>query len=124
MAERAQQALCLERRSLTLATGEIATQRVYGVTSLTPDQLDLSKVLVRWRGHWSIENREHWVRDVIMAEDASRVHLAAVPQVLAGLRNAVISLCRAVGMPNIKAARRHFALNLDQAFSFVCGSLD
>ena len=120
----AQQALCLERRSLTLATGEIATQRVYGVTSLTPDQLDLSKVLVRWRGHCSIENREHWVRDVIMAEDASRVHLAAVPQVLACLRNAVISLCRAVGLPNIKAARRHFALHLDQTLSFVCGSLE
>ena len=119
-----QQALCLERRSIRLSTGEISTEVVYGLTSLTPDQLDLAKVLLRWRGHWGIENRLHWVRDVILAEDTCRVHQAAVPQVLAALRNAVISFCRAIAMPNIKDARRHFALNLDQALSFVCGSLE
>jgi hypothetical protein len=120
----AEQALCLERRVILLSTGEISTEKVYGLTSLAPDQLDLSKVRARWRGHWGIENREHWVRDVIMAEDSCRVHQAALPQVLAALRNTVISLCRAIGMPSIKDARRHFALNLDQAFSFVCGSLE
>jgi hypothetical protein len=36
----------------------------------------------------------------------------------------VISLSHALGIPSIKNARRHFALNLDQAFSFVCGSLE
>jgi hypothetical protein len=119
-----EQVLCLERRSIRLSTGEISTETVYGLTSLTPDQLDLAHVLTRWRGHWGIENREHWVRDVILAEDSCRVHQAALPQVLAALRNTVISLCRAVGMPSIKNARRHFALNLDQALSFVCGSLE
>jgi hypothetical protein len=119
-----EQALCLERRVIRLATGEISTETVYGITSLAPDQLDLSKVLERWRGHWGIENREHWVRDVIMAEDASRVHRGALPQVMACLRNAVISFVHAIGMPNVKDARRHFALNLDQAFSFICGALE
>ncbi len=119
-----EQALCLERRRICFATGEISTKIVYGLTSLTPDQLDLAKVLARWRGHWGIENREHWVRDVIMAEDACRVHHATRSQVLAALRNTVISLAHALGMPSIKDARRHFALNLDHAFSFVCGSLE
>ena len=119
-----EQALCLERRRVSLATGEISTEIVYGLTSLAPDQLDLAKVLTRWRGHWGIENREHWVRDVLMAEDACRVHQSTRSQVLAALRNAVISLCHALGRPSIKDARRHFALNLDQAFAFVCGSLD
>ncbi len=45
------QALCLERRHIALATGEISTEIVYGLTSLAPDQLDLAKVLTRWRGH-------------------------------------------------------------------------
>lgn len=115
----AEQALCLERRVVRLSTGEISTETVYGLISLASDQLDLSKVLTRWRGHWRIENREHWVRDVIMADDACRVHQASCPQVLAALRNAVISLCHAVGRPSIQNARRHFALNLDQAFS-IC----
>lgn len=120
----AEQALCLERRVIRLSTGEISTQTAYGITSLASDQLDLSKVLERWRGHWGIENRDHWVRDVILGEDASRVHRVALPHVMACLRNAVISFVRAIGMPHVKDARRHFALNLDQAFSFICGSLE
>ena len=120
----AEQALCLERRIICFSTGEISTEIVYGITSLAPDQLDLANVSARWRGHWGIENRAHWVRDVIMGEDNCRVHQPARAHVLAALRNAVLSLCRAVGMLSIKAARRHFALNLDQAFSFVCGSLE
>ncbi len=119
-----EQALCLERRRIGLATGEISTEIVYGLTSLAPDHLDLAKVLARWRGHWGIENREHWVRDMIMAEDACRVHHATRAHVLPALRNAVISLAHALGTPSIKDARRHFALNLDHAFSFVCGSLE
>src|SRR5438034_8150751 len=43
----AEQALCLERRVISLSTGEISTEKVYGVTSLAPDQLDLTKVLQR-----------------------------------------------------------------------------
>jgi len=26
-----------------------------------------------WRGHWGIENKEHWVRDETLGEDRSRV---------------------------------------------------
>ncbi len=119
-----EQALCLEREVLTLATGDITRQRVYGLTNLAPDQLDLGKVLDRWRGHWAIENREHWVRDVLFAEDACSVHTGSLPHALACFRNAVISLAHFLGLSSIKAARRHFALHLDQALSIVCGSLD
>ncbi len=63
------QALCLERRLVRLATGEISTERVDGLTSLAPDQLDLSQILQPWRGPWSIENRLHWVKDGVLKED-------------------------------------------------------
>jgi hypothetical protein len=120
----AQQALCLQRRVIRLSTAEISTDCVYGITSLSPDQLALTQILQRWRDHWSIENREHWVRDTLLAEDACRVHTADLPQVLACLRNALISLVHLLGMPSVQDARRHFALNLDQALNFVCGSLE
>jgi predicted transposase YbfD/YdcC len=32
------------------------------------------------RGHWSIEDRSHQVRDVILGEDASRIRKIAGPQ--------------------------------------------
>ena len=33
------------------------------------------------RGHWGIENRLHWVRDVTFDEDRSQVRTGAAPQV-------------------------------------------
>ncbi len=117
-----EQALCLERRRFALATGEISTEIVYGRIRVAPDQLDLAKVLTRWRGHWGIENRDPGVRDVIRAEARCRLHHTTPAQVLAALRNAVLSLCHALGTPTIKDPRRHFALTLDPAFSFVCRS--
>ena len=28
-------------------------------------------------GHWAVENENHWVRDVTLAEDASRIRVLA-----------------------------------------------
>ena len=61
------------------------------------------------RGHWGIENRLHYVRDVTFGEDASQVRSAAAPEVLAALRNAVVGLLRNAGWDNIAAALRHTA---------------
>ena len=36
-----------------------------------------------WRGHWGIENRLHWVRDVTVAEDASRIRTDGIPEAMA-----------------------------------------
>ena len=114
-----EQGLRLERRVYYQATGRTTVEVEYGVLSLAPDQIDLPTVLTRWRGHWSIENNLHWTRDVVMGEDASRVRSGNAPQTLAALRNAVISLVKRLGHTSVSQARRHFALNLDQALSIV-----
>ena len=119
-----QQGLCLERRVIELRTGEITSQRVYGLTSLTPDQLALSALLSRWRGHWAIENRLHWVKDVLLKEDASRVRTGQAPFILAVLRNAVVSCLRALGFDSISQGRRHLALNFHEAIAFICIPLE
>jgi hypothetical protein len=38
------------------------------------------------RAHWTIENKIHWVRDVTLGEDASRVRTGNAPRVMATLR--------------------------------------
>jgi hypothetical protein len=114
-----EQALCLERRVFVPATGQTTVEVEYGLLSLAPDQIDLPTVLARWRGHWSIENRLHWSRDVVMAEDASQVRSGHAPQALAALRNTVISLVHCLGHASLSAARRHFGLNLHEALSIV-----
>lgn len=119
-----EQGLCLNRYVMELATGTVTTERVYGLTSLPPEQLDLAKVLERWRGHWGIENRLHWVKDVVLHEDASRVHTGQAPMILATLRNSVVSCLRALGFDSISQGRRHFALNVEEAIACLCDPLE
>ena len=74
--------------------------------------------LLKWvRGHWSIENRSHYVRDVTMGEDASRVRKGSGPQVIAALRNATIGFLRLAGATNIAAAVRRNASRVDELFT-------
>ena len=88
---------------------EERTETVYGLTSLSPAQAGPQRLLALARGHWQIETRSHWVRDVTFGEDRSQVRTGALPQVLAAIRNACIGLMRAAGHTNIAAACRYHA---------------
>ena len=66
----------------------------YAVTSLPPQEADADRLLALWRGHWGIENRVHWVRDVTFDEDRSQVRTGSAPQIMAALRNVAISVLR------------------------------
>lgn len=92
-------------------TGGLDGQRrrkevVYGITSLTAEQANPARLATLVRGHWSIENGVHYVRDVTFREDASRVRTGNAPAVLAALRNTITNLLRLAGARNIAAARR------------------
>lgn len=89
-----QQAFILERKAIILTTGEIRQQTVYGITSLSAQQADAMRLITITRGHWGIENRAHWVRDVTFGEDHSQVRKGNLPQMMAALRNCVINLFR------------------------------
>jgi hypothetical protein len=105
------QAVCLEREVTRLNTGQVRRERAYAITSLSPDQADASMLLALWRGHWGIENRLHWVRDMGFAEDRSAARAGGVPQGLAATRNTVIGLLRAHGHHAIASTRRALARN-------------
>lgn len=113
----AQQVAKVERTSTR--KGQPRTWTRYVITSLpAPDPLwdapdtqtataaDLLRLV---RGHWAVENRLHWVRDVTFGEDLSQVRTGAAPQALAALRNVVIGLLRHAGWDNIAAALRYNA---------------
>lgn len=67
---------------------------VYLITSLSPEKAGPERLLALNRGHWEIENRLHWVRDVTFGEDLSQVRTGAGPRMMATLRNLAISLIR------------------------------
>jgi predicted transposase YbfD/YdcC len=103
------QVLQLTRTVTDRKTGGRHTEVVYAVTSLSATDAAPGQIADWLRGHWSIENRLHWVRDVTFAEDHSQIRTHAGPQVMATLRNTAIGLLRLAGHSNIAAALRHHA---------------
>jgi predicted transposase YbfD/YdcC len=94
------------RRTVT-RNGKKTVEVVYLITS---DRDADPATLAAWvRGHWEIENRLHWVRDVTYQEDKSLVRTGNAPRVMASLRSLAISLLRIGGHANIAAANRHHA---------------
>ncbi len=87
--------------------GSAVTQIRYFITSL-PAAVPAGRLLQLKRGHWQIENRLHYVRDVSLGEDACQVRTGAAPQVLAALRNVVLNLLRHAKVTAIKATIRQF----------------
>lgn len=87
----------------------------YKVTSLPFEQADAEDLLQFSRGHWAIENRLHYVRDVTLGEDASRIRSGSAPQAMAALRNTVLSVLRLTGAKNCAAGLRAFGWQPERA---------
>jgi predicted transposase YbfD/YdcC len=109
----------LGRHVITQKTGKERAEVVYGITSLPPKRATPERLLELVRGHWHIENKSHWVRDVTFDEDRSQVRCGNIPQVMAALRNTAIGLLRWAGYTNIAAACRQLAAQPAQALALI-----
>lgn len=114
------QAFRVRRETRGLDGGQLRTpETVYGITSLTAWQANPADLLGHNRGHWSIENREHYVRDWTWDEDRSQTRIGSAPQVMATMRNIAMSLFRLAGWTNIKKATEKMARNLNQTLALL-----
>jgi predicted transposase YbfD/YdcC len=105
----AAQAIQIVRRQRPLSSKKRTAETVYAITSLTAIQAlpaDLAAII---RGHWLIQHRLHWVRDMNYDEDRSQVRTANGPRVMASLRNLAITIFQMTGETSIAAALRHHA---------------
>jgi predicted transposase YbfD/YdcC len=83
-----------------------STETVYLITSLTAREAAPEHIAAYIRAHWGIENQIHWVRDLTLREDSSRIRAANRPANLATLRNAQLGVIRQHGSNDIAATRR------------------
>jgi predicted transposase YbfD/YdcC len=97
--------------------GKTAHEVRYFITSVSRPVADAAQLLKWVRGHWSIENRSHHVRDVTMGEDASRIRKRSGPEVMAAFRNATIGFLRIMGVTNIAESLRRNASQVGQLFA-------
>jgi hypothetical protein len=97
--------------------GKISHEIRYFITSVPRQLGGASRLLVWGRGHWSIENRSHYVRDVTLGEDASRIRKGSGPEIMAALRNAAVGFLRLTGATNIAETVRRNASQVQALFT-------
>jgi len=95
----------------------------YGVTSLPAPIAIPERVLKLKRGHWTIENGLHYVKDVTMGEDKSTIHCENGPKIMAALRNSVVSLLRHAGFSTLAARMRYNSTHPEAALQVLSLSL-
>jgi predicted transposase YbfD/YdcC len=71
--------------------GRLSTDRRYHLSSLDKDASEAVRAV---RSHRHIENRLHWVLDVVFREDESRVRKDNGAQNLAVMRHAALNILR------------------------------
>jgi predicted transposase YbfD/YdcC len=82
-----------------------------GITSLSSREAAGEHLATYVRSHWAIENKIHWMRDVTLREDSSKVRTDSRPRIMATLRNLVIGLIRQAGHTRIAATIRKIKNN-------------
>ena len=82
--------------------GREQRETLLAITSLSAKEASASRLLELARGHWGIENELHWVKDVVLGEDACRVRTGDAPQIV-GMKGGtpVVSATTAQAMADI-----------------------
>jgi predicted transposase YbfD/YdcC len=114
-----QQVLQRTCERIVLKTGSVTHATSYALTSIPAADATARELAAWWRGHWTIENKVHYVRDVTLGEDAHQMYTGGAPQVLAALRNTVLNQVRAAGWTNIASALRHYSASVANALLFL-----
>jgi hypothetical protein len=115
----AEQVFMVQRSVESLRTGKTHQEIAYGISSLSAQSATAAQLLEYNRGHWEIENRVHYVRDVTFDEDRSQVRTAGGPRIMASIRNLVMGIFRLLGFQYIPDAIRYFAMRLQEVFRLL-----
>ena len=92
--------------------GKVTTERRYYLTSLT----DLTTIADTIRNHWSIENSQHWVLDVIYGEDAQKSLERNEKANKALLTRTALNLIRANGDEKLSVKRCKMRASQNKSF--------
>lgn len=96
---------------------KIEYSKSYYISSLKSN--DAEKFAQGIRDHWSIENRLHWVKDVIQNEDDAKIKKGNGIETLGILKNIAINICRQNGFDSIKYASIYFASNVKKLYKLI-----
>ena len=114
-----QQVVRRECERVILKTGKRTCEVTYGLVSMPPEEAGATTIEALWRGHWTIENRLHYVRDVSLGEDAGHAAQGTTAHALAALRNGLLMLFRQAHWSSVPDALAHYAASVTRALTFI-----
>lgn len=89
--------------------GKTTTSRRYYISSYQLKASQLAKVV---RSHWGVENRLHWVMDVVFHDDLMRLRTQNGPANMATIRHTALNLIKAIpGKSSLKVKRKTMGWN-------------
>ena len=96
-------------------------ETVYLLTSLGPEPATPERLLRLNRAYWGLENRVHYVPDVALREDHSRIRKGSLPRLLAAFANRAISILRLLRTGTIQRRMGQLRLNPNAAVALLLG---
>jgi hypothetical protein len=123
-----QQVMQRVTQSWNLTTGAVRQEVAYAITSLPVPQASAADLQAYWRGHWTIENRVHYMCDVTLLEGACRVRAGPRATRLGGVtqrpHDAIAVARRHQHRPRLTPSRRsrqaRSSLGRDRSLKMPC----
>ena len=115
----ARQAFRVIRERTDAKTGETSVETAYGITSVTAERAGPERLLAWNRGHWQVENGNHYRRDATMGEDASRIRARHAPANNATLNNIALAIVFHRGFRYLPEANLHFMMRRSEALDAI-----
>lgn len=96
--------------------GKITEERAYFISSRNANAFLYEEGI---RSHWAIENSLHWVKDVTLKEDDSKIRMGNAPQNISTLKNISINIFRENNYNNIAQAMRLVANDINTLYNLI-----
>jgi len=112
------QVFLIEREVFHKKSAKRSSETAVGLTSQSPAQATAEQVLQANRGHWTIENRCHYVIDWNFDEDRSRIRTGYGPENITRLRRFVVGVLNLVGNKKTSIAEKMAKLNRNTRLVF------
>jgi predicted transposase YbfD/YdcC len=118
----AAQVFRIRRDTFDHTGNRLSKEVVHGVTSLTAEQAAPEMIARFIRRHWGIENKTHWVRDVVYREDHQHAYTGTGVHVMATLRNLALGLLRLAGITQITRTLERIAADRTRILPLIAAA--
>lgn len=109
-----QRCIVVERQGMRDA--QAFSERQFYISSVATTAEQFHRII---RGHWTIENQLHWVKDVVLDEDHAPQRGKFAAANWSVVRNFFITIARLLGFTSIATAKRQLANQLHKIFPLL-----